>query len=80
MTASRVVLLSKPGQISLGLRSRTPIRPDVTSADVEGALTFAEVITSIGEDKLIPITFDSELASNENFDDFVKRYRTLTGK
>lgn len=71
------VLLSKAGQISLGLRSRTPIRPDVTSADVDGNLTFAEVVREIGEDKLIPITFDAELASNKNFEAFVKRYRGL---
>lgn len=74
------VLLSKAGQISLGLRARTPIRPDVTSADVNGELTFADVIKEIGEDKLIPITFDADLASNTTFENFVKRYRTLTGK
>jgi iron(III) transport system substrate-binding protein len=73
------VLLSKAGQISLGLRARTPIRPDVTSGDVNGGLTYAEVLTAIGEDNMIPITFDAEMASNANFDAFGARYRQAAG-
>lgn len=71
------ILLSKAGQISLGLRSRTPIRPDVTAQDVNGELTFAEITRAVGEDRLIPITFDAELASNATFEAFVQRYRAL---
>ncbi|WP_169053347.1 ABC transporter substrate-binding protein [Falsirhodobacter xinxiangensis] len=74
------VLLSRDGQISLGKRARTPLRPDVTSADVDGGLTYAEVVAQIGEENMIPITFDAELASNETFDAFVARYRQATGR
>jgi iron(III) transport system substrate-binding protein len=74
------VLLSREGQIGLGLRARTPIRPDVTSADVDGGLTFAEVVESIGEENIIPITFDAETASNESFEAFVARYREASGR
>jgi len=69
------VLLSRDGQISLGKRARTPLRPDVTAADVDGGLTYADVVAQIGEENVIPITFDAELASNDAFDTFVARYR-----
>lgn len=74
------VLLSREGQISLGKRARTPLRPDVTSADVDGGLTYAEVVAQIGEENMIPITFDADLASNETFDAFVTRYRQAMGR
>lgn len=69
------VLLSREGQISLGKRARTPLRPDVTSADVDGELTYADVVSSIGVENIIPIAFKKELASNEAFDALVTRYR-----
>ena len=74
------VLLSHAGQVSLGLRARTPLRPDVTAEDVNGGLTYAEVVVSIGEENMIPITFDEELASNAAFDIFVARYRQAMGR
>jgi len=74
------VLLSRDGQISLGKRARTPLRPDVTSADVDGGLTYADIVTQIGAENMIPITFTKELASNEAFDAFVARYRQAAGR
>jgi len=74
------VLLSREGQISLGKRARTPLRPDVTSADVDGGLTYAEVVAQIGEEKMIPILFDKSLASNKALAAFTARYRQAATK
>ena len=74
------VLLSKPGQISLGLRSRTPVRPDVTSADVNGELTYADVVKMLGEANIIPIAFDPRMASNQSFEAFQATYKKASGK
>lgn len=69
------VLLSREGQISLGKRARTPLRPDVTAADIDGGLTYADVVAQIGAENMIPISFDKDLASNAAFDAFIARYR-----
>ncbi|MFK8253039.1 ABC transporter substrate-binding protein [Ancylobacter terrae] len=74
------VLLSKPGQISLGLRARTPVRPDVTSADVDGELTYADVVKTLGEANVIPVAFDPKMASNTAFDAFQAAYKKAAGK
>ena len=74
------VLLSHAGQVSLGLRARTPLRPDVTTEQVNGGLTYAEVVALIGEENMIPIAFEKELASNTAFDAFVARYRQAAGR
>ena len=43
-------------------------------------LTYADVVKQLGEDKIIPISFDAKMASNATFDAFVARYKATTGK
>ena len=52
----------------------------MTSVEVNGGPTYAEVVATIGEENMILIAFDKELASNTGFDAFVTRYRQAAGR
>ena len=67
------VLLSQQGQIGLSRGSRTPIRPSVTQADVDGAETFASIVKEIGEPNVILVNYDPAMITSH--DAFVRRWK-----
>ena len=66
------LMLSQPGQIGLAKGGRTPFRPDVTPAQVDGAYTYKSVIDAIGEQNVIPVDYDPNMVKDHEA--FMKRW------
>lgn len=71
------VMLSHAGQVGLSKGGRTPYRLDVSPEDVDGAYTYQTVIEAIGEDMVVPVTYDPAMLTA--YEGFIERYRKAFG-
>jgi iron(III) transport system substrate-binding protein len=71
------VMCSLEGQKGLAKGQRTPVRPDVSAADVGGAYTYTEVVKQVGEANIIPVGYDAGVETNYN--SFIARWRKAYG-
>lgn len=69
------VTLSVEGQKGLAIGGRPPVRSDISSADVGGEFTYASLIEQIGEENLLPPSYDPEFYAD--FEEFVARWREV---
>ena len=70
-------LLSIPGQKLMPTTGRTVFNPNLTSADVNGAATYASTIADLGADYAWPADYDPALISS--YDAFLKRWKDANG-
>lgn len=70
-------VLSSTGQKALARGSRTPVRPSITAADVNGAETFTSIASSIGQQNVVLVDYDPGLISDHA--KFVERWKAANG-
>lgn len=72
------VTLSFEGQVGLAIGGRPPVRTDLTPEDVGGEFTYASLIEQIGEENVIPPSYDPSFY--DDYDDFVAQWREVFGR
>ena len=69
--------LSETGQKALSKGRRTPLRPSISSAMVDGSETFQSITDTIGEANEIMINYDPDLVDSSA--EFVSRWKSANG-